>query len=92
MHNPSLGSGVPDMADKVCLSRPLIGPGPKPGRIASRERTPLDLKECLCAIKKNIAGNAATVFFYSDELLLGPFSQKKPVAPADVLILFGRDA
>jgi len=41
----SLGPGVPDMADKVWLSRPLIGPGPKLGRIASRERISLDLKE-----------------------------------------------
>jgi hypothetical protein len=47
MQNSSFGPGVPDMADKVCLSRPLIGPGPKPGRIASRERTPLDFKESL---------------------------------------------
>jgi hypothetical protein len=44
---PSLGPGVPDMADKVWLSRPLIGPGPKLGRIASRERMSLDLKEYL---------------------------------------------
>ena len=43
----SLGPGVPDMADKVWLSRPQIGPGPKLGRIASRERMSLDLKECL---------------------------------------------
>ena len=33
------------MADKVCQSRPLIGPGPKRGRIASRERISLDFKE-----------------------------------------------
>jgi len=33
------------MADKVCQSRPLIGPGPKLGRIASRERMSLDFKE-----------------------------------------------
>jgi len=26
------------MAEKVCLSRPRIGPGPKLGSIASRER------------------------------------------------------
>ena len=36
VYNPSLGPGVPDMADKVCLSRHFIGPGPKPGIIASR--------------------------------------------------------
>jgi hypothetical protein len=39
--------GVPDMADKAWLSRPLIGPGPKLGRIASRERMLLDSKDGL---------------------------------------------
>ena len=57
MHNPSLGSGVPDMADKVCQSRPLIGPGPKLGRIASRERISLDFKE------KTIAFSLKNFFF-----------------------------
>lgn len=50
MHNTSLGPGVPDMADKVWMSRPLIGPGPKLGRIASRERISWGLKGVL--IKK----------------------------------------
>jgi hypothetical protein len=54
VHTPSLGSGVPDMADKVCQSRPLIGPGSKLGRIASRERMSLDFKEKTIAFSLKI--------------------------------------
>jgi hypothetical protein len=44
------------MADKVCRSRPLIGPGPKLGRIASRERIPLDFKEKAIAFYVSLKG------------------------------------
>jgi hypothetical protein len=47
------------MAEKVWLSRPLIGPGPKLGMIASRERISLGLKELLI---KNFPGGRFDIF------------------------------
>ncbi len=43
---PAMGSTRPD-------ARPLIGPGPKRGRIASRERMSLDFKEKTIAFSLN---------------------------------------
>lgn len=39
------------MAEKVCLSRSQIEPGPKRGNIASREQVLLDLKEEICSFE-----------------------------------------
>jgi len=57
---PAMGSTRPD-------ARPLIGPGPKLGRIASRERMSLDFKEKTIAfyssLKKTLDFNRLMVAY-----------------------------